>query len=262
MREQKLIKKGSVTVEAAIFLPLFVIAVLTVAFSMRWILYEIQVTSLAMDEAHRLAITAYYKEKESTDITTSLLLNARIVSRSNDETSLNGMCYVSAYNTDNESQSYTDIVHLSVSYSRSIPFPSLIQTPSPGETTLIFREFVGRTTVLSTETEDVTEDDSVVWVFPVAGERYHLENCPFIQVYARQTTLSTSVRRKYTPCAHCNPEKLGDGNYVFVFPNQGKSYHQGNCFVVDRYVVAMMKSAAEERGYTPCKTCIGEEKDE
>lgn len=262
MWEQKFIKKGSVTVEAAIFLPLFFIAVLTVAFSMRWILYEIQVTCLAMDEAHRLAITAYSKEKESTDIATSLLLNDRIANRSIDETSLDGLCYISEFRTDKESQGYTDIIRLGVSYSRNIPFPSVIQKPTAGETTLIFREFVGRTAVISTEPSDVTEEDLVVWVFPVAGERYHMENCPFIQVYARQTTLSASVRRNYTPCAHCNPEKLGNGNYVYVFPNQGKSYHQGNCFIVDRYVVAMMKSAAKERGYTPCKSCIGEENDE
>jgi len=262
MWEQKLIKKGSVTVEAALLLPLFFMAVLTVAFSMRWILYEIQVTCLAMDEARRLSISAYSKEKESTDIATSLLLNERIANRSIDETSLDGMCYVSQYITDKENQGYTDIIHLGVSYSRNILFPSLIQNPSPGETTLIFREFVGRTAVISSEPINASDEDSVVWVFPVAGERYHRENCPFIQVYARQTTLSASVRRNYTPCVHCNPEKLGDGNYVYVFPNQGKSYHQGNCFVVDRYVVAMMKSAAEERGYTPCKTCIGEEKDE
>jgi hypothetical protein len=255
--ERKPIKRGSVTIEAALFLPLFFVAILTVAFSMRWILYELQTTNLALDEANRVAISAYQDDWDVLSRNGIFSLNHRIITRSLEETSLEHACYVSQTAHEFLDSGLTDLIEISITYPRSIPVPFFQDYSRQGETRLLFRAFVGRSQEESFSLEDVDDDDFIVWVFPVAGERYHLEDCGFIKVCARQKILSSSLRSTYSPCQHCHPETLEDGHYVYVFPNQGSVYHRGNCFIVDRFVIAMMKSAAEERGYTPCKSCFG-----
>ncbi len=96
-----------------------------------------------------------------------------------------------------------------------------------------------------------------VWVFPVAVERYHVVDCPYIKVNARQMLLTDSIRRRYEACSLCDPQGLPNGSLIYCFPRAGKVYHRASCTQVDRYVVSMSVTEAEKKGYTPCSKCEG-----
>ncbi|MPN26874.1 hypothetical protein SDC9_174300 [bioreactor metagenome] len=101
------------------------------------------------------------------------------------------------------------------------------------------------------------EDSEIVWIFPVAGEKYHKKECPYIKVAATQTILTKSVKKKYKPSSLCNSRNLKKGSLVFCFYNSGQSYHSPNCPTVDRYVIEIEKSDAIKQGYSPCLKCGG-----
>lgn len=51
-------------------------------------------------------------------------------------------------------------------------------------------------------------------------------------------------------------------SYVYVFPKYGERYHIQGCFTMERYpenYFPMDRKEAEEKGYSPCLVCIGNE---
>jgi len=251
-------KRGSITIEAAIILPLFFLALVAMAFVIRIISLEEQIAFVSIDEAKHVATEAYDQEGSLAETVLEVALRVRFNKRFHEEVKINGSGYLSDFLYRYEDNGLTDLISYSVDYPRKFPIPYYQNENRWASQTIVFRGFVGRSEeesfVLS---EELEEDDIIVWVFPVAGERYHLEDCPHIKVLPRQTVLTGAIKRSYRPCKHCHPEKVSTGNMVYIFPSSGEVYHRGNCFLVDRYVISMEKSIAEQKGYTPCLTCIG-----
>ena len=206
-------KKGSITVEAAIILPLFIIAVLTISYTVKLIEAEENVINGVADEARYIAAYAY-------------------IERSID----------AAYTVRNR-------------------MPVKMRGDFHRKTGILFRGFVGRDNkgqIFSFDMMQTADDGTTVWVFPVAGERYHGENCSYIRVYPVQTILTDEVRKHYTPCRLCRPEEYGNGHIVYCFKKTGKAYHSAECSTVDRYVIEMTRYEAEADGYSRCLKCGGQ----
>lgn len=254
--QKKSIKRGSITIEAAIILPIFFLALVAVAFLIRIISLEEQIAFVSIDEAKYVATQAYQQEGPLKETAIETALRFRINTRLN-EVRLNGNGYVSGFHYRYKENGLTDLVSYSIYYPIKFPIPFYQNQDRNGIQTLTFRAFVGRSEEDNFIISEELEEDIIVWVFPVAGERYHLEDCPHIRVLPRQTSLTPGIKRSYRPCKHCHPEKLSTGNSIYIFPSSGEVYHRGNCFLVDRYVISMEKSIAQQKGYTPCLTCIG-----
>ena len=255
--------KGSITIEAAIILPVFFLALIAMAFVIRIISLEEQIVFVGMDEAKHVSTKAYMQEGFIAEAIIEGELRLRLNARLNEEVKLDGNGYLTNFSYRYEECGLTDLISYSIEYPRKFPVPYYQNQNRWGVRTMVFRGFVGRSEdenfLIS---EELEEDDFIVWVFPVAGERYHLEDCPHIRVLPRQTALTSKVKKSYRPCKHCHPEKLSLGNMVYIFPSTGEVYHRGGCFMVDRYVISMEKSIAEQKGYTPCRTCIGGKQNE
>ena len=253
---RKNIKKGSVTVEAALIIPIFFISLLTLAFTIRIVLFELEATLLVSDEAQRISIDAY-ENKESWQAVTAISLDQRLRKRFVKENSPRDSCSLHSFNYRFKQDGLSELIYFDISYNRKIPLPYFADLASPGLTGILFRGFVGHNPDDNFLNQIEDEEDVEVWVFPLAGERYHLEDCKYIKVCARQSILNERIRSAYSPCSLCKPGILTDGSFVYIFPNAGKVYHRGTCFIVDRYVVPMMKSEAEAEGYTACMVCFG-----
>lgn len=255
---KKHIDRGSITIEAAIILPIFFLALVALVFVIRIISLEEQIAFVSMDEAKYVATQAYGQEGPVEEGVIEASLRIRINTRLNNEVNLNGTGYVSDFSLGYKDHGLTDLISYSIDYPQNFPVPFYETQNRWGQRSLVFRAFVGRSQEESfVPSEELEEDDIMVWVFPVAGERYHLEDCPHIRVLPRQTLLTEAIKRSYRPCQHCHPDKISTGNMIYIFPSTGEVYHRGNCFLVDRYVISMEKSIAEQKGYTPCQTCIG-----
>ena len=213
-------KKGSFTVEAAIVAPLFFLALAAVIFLIRLDLQQEAFLYDLTEEAKQAAYLAHYLPLEE-----------------------DGGMRAEFYRTET----------LSV----PVPFPFFRQGRVNFRETLRFRGFVGLAaegTPLAFEEMERESSDDLVWIFPRRGERYHKRECRIVTVYPEERHLTASLRRTYDGCQNCKPETLENGTPVYCFAT-GKVYHSRECSAVERYVVSIAKSQAEEQGYSACSYC-------
>ncbi|MDR1572300.1 MAG: hypothetical protein LBS32_07230 [Clostridiales Family XIII bacterium] len=247
-------RRGSFTVEAAIFLPVFIIGVLTVAYLLKMIAVQENVFHALTDEARAVAAEAVavpYPVFFGRD------LMARISEENGDELE-NARMSAFAYRFSRGA--YTEQVEIRLDYDIGVKLPDAAVRSIPVSDILLFRAFVGADNAgppLRQEDLEAEKESFTVWIFPRSGAKYHGEDCSYIEVWPREMALSDSLRRKYEPCGLCKPKDLSNGSLVYCFTTSGEVFHRGGCTSVDRYVVPIQKDEAEARGYTACARCGG-----
>ena len=279
-------KRGSLFVETAIVLPLFLLAVLSISILIRITAVEENTMRCFSEEAQKTLKEAYLtqldllpgqfdmdfsdpsdsydsiQQKGKTGISEALvhgaLLEFRIQSRLKEETvslkdaSLNRFEYLYS---DGEA---SGLIHCGFKYGVELPLPLDFHRQLQFEQRLLFRGFIGADENgegMGFEAMETQDDANTVYVFPRAGERFHKSDCRIIEVYPKEMVLSPSVRKKYTPCKICDAEDLPYGFRVYCFDTSGKAFHRGSCSTVDRFVIGIDGEEAMEQGYTPCYYC-------
>jgi len=251
-RDIKNTKKGFLSVEASIFVPLFVIAVLTFGYLMKVSIASENVMHIMADEARRLSMYSYTMEAMPGFRYT---LTERILDENKDIDST----YVETFKYRFEHSGKEDLIGLRVSSEIKIKLPIVFKEKVEVSDVLLFRAFTGREYIpeyIDYDKMEEEEEPRIVWVFPRAGERYHEEFCRYINVAARQGLLTAEITRKYSPCSLCGAGSVSTGSVVYYFTSSGSAYHKGSCYIVDRYVISMDEKDAVSKGYTPCSVCI------
>jgi len=245
--------KGYYTVEAAVFLPLFILALLTIGYFIKIYGCSENVMHSAADESRRLASLAY-------DIKISPGLESRLEERISLENPDISWTDVDRFRYLHEKNGIHGLISFDVDYRMNVDFPLGLRNGFSGKEKIRCRGFIGAVRDADPISFADMEKDKrslAVWVFPWSGRRYHKETCTHISSYPKQMMLNDDIRSRYSPCALCHPEKLGNGNFVYCFTRSGYAYHRGSCRLVDKYIVSMEKYQAEKRGYTPCLKCGG-----
>ncbi len=248
-------KKGFITVEAAIFLPIFIIGVLTFAYLIKFLSVQEAVFHSFTDEARIISA------ESGINPLSAPLFEPKLKDRIYDE---NGDL-VSNVDVDRflylyPSHGMTGMISMDLNYNVNIKLPIPFYDKLPVSESLLFRGFIGKEEVLdplSFEEMEKEKSSDLVWIFPRAGGRYHGENCTYIKSEPRQMIMSRQIRRKYDSCGICDSYHLLDGSLVYCFKT-GNSYHTGSCPIVDKYVISIEKDDAIRKGYTPCSKCGGE----
>ena len=251
--------KGSIAVESAILLPLFIVGILTIGYLLKFCMISEGVHHALSDEARRIMA-------EASVLPYPIGIEQEIVKRINDE-SRGEIKDVKIdrflYRIPGVSKGgfvYTDLIAVSVSFETPLRLPRLLPLDIEGERTVLCRAFVGAVQNGAPKPFSEMENDDgggMVWIFPRAGERYHGEHCAYIENNPREVLLDKDVRRNFTPCKLCKPDGRRDGVLVYCFFTSGKAYHTGDCTVVERYVIQIGKEDAESQGYTICSKCGG-----
>ena len=115
--------------------------------------------------------------------------------------------------------------------------------------TFLFRPWVGESR------QDTQADDTRVYVFPKYGERYHAYGCRIMKEGSVEAILTEQLKRKYAACKTCRPSSLPYGSLVFLFSDGSRVYHRKECPCITKYYVSMPKGEAVAEGYTPCLFC-------
>lgn len=248
-------KKGFLTVEAAIFLPVFIIGVLTLAYMIKFMAIQETIFHSFTDEARALSaeagicpIAPFFESK----------LKDRIYDENGDNLSdldLKNFKYL--YHT----HGLSGMISMDLDYKVNIKLPIPFYKTLPVCESLIFRGFIG--TEVSPDPMPFQEmeqekESELVWIFPRAGGKYHQENCIYIKSEPRELVMSAKILRKYKPCGICHSSELRNGDLAYCFLRSGEAYHTGSCPIVDKYVISIEKDEAIKRGYTPCSKCNGE----
>lgn len=252
MLMKKNTKKGFMTIEAAIMLPILIIAVLSTACLIKVTAADEEVLHAMTDELRLSQTTAYNMKSDISLIPRTV---SRVLKSDSDIKAFYPTGFRYLY-TDEE-RGIDDLIRLEGTYRLSVPFGELLKNEAVRVQKATVRAFTGKD--MSDDTSfagfEKEEKADLVWVFPRAGERYHKENCSYIAVKARETVLSSKLKRERSPCKLCKPEERA-GSIVYCFKT-GEVYHTALCTSVDRYVISMEREDAIENGYTPCMKCGG-----
>ncbi|QIB69274.1 hypothetical protein Ami103574_08035 [Aminipila butyrica] len=248
-------KKGNIGVETAILLPLVVLSILTIAYLIKVDCAGEAIISAAFDETRRLSIESYTGPGQLAAIG----FPGRVEKRLRQETSCKGIS-VERFRYLYGNGYMDKLISFQVEYEMDPHFPISFYDVFQGKERILARAFVGSSRYgLPGEFSQMEqqEDSEIVWIFPVAGKKYHQENCSYIKVAATETILNSSIKKRFKPCSICEAAELEKGNVIYCFYNQGQSYHRPSCPSVERYVREIEKSQAIQRGYTPCLKCGG-----
>ncbi len=248
-------KKGFLTIEAAIFLPIFIIGVLTFAYLIKFMSVQEAAFHSFTDEARVLGSESSINPLAAPFF--ELKLKDRIYDENgSDISNVNLQHFLYLY----PAHGMTDMISMDLNYDVNIKLPIPFYKRIPVSESLLFRGFVGKKgngDPLPFEEMEKEKESDLVWVFPRAGGRYHGESCTYITSEPRQMTLSIQIRRRYDPCSTCDASDFPDGTLVYCFKT-GDSYHVGSCPIVDKYVISIEKEVAVRRGYTACSKCGGD----
>ena len=243
-------KKGFLSLEASIFVPLFVIAVLTFGYLIKVAVVSESIMHVMADEARRLSMYSY-------NVKIAPGFEYKLRSRILEENKDIDDTYVETFMYLYEHAGKEDLIGVRVSSSIKIKLPIVFHDRVETSDTLLFRAFTGREYIPEYGNfENIEEELRIVWVFPTAGARYHEEWCGYINVAARQAPLTSELMKSYSPCTLCAAGNLPSGSLIYYFAGSGSVYHKGSCFIVDRYVISMDEKEAVKSGYTPCSRCI------
>lgn len=260
MDMMKITKRGYFTIEAAIFLPVFIIALLTLAYIIRIICIEERITHIMTDEGRYLSTRAYDNRSFVSELKMGAILGIHLSERFNSEVKHNTDHYLTDYQYLIKKNGMSGIISYGLTYQSHVNLPINLLGEKSFEKNLLFRGFIGADYDIDSFDYELMEEENVsviVWVFPKAGEKYHSENCRHIKVYPRQVIVTKGIMNRYKGCRHCIKVKMPIGSIAYIFEAEGGVYHKGSCFTVDRYVISMDLDTAESKGYTACKTCGG-----
>lgn len=252
MHMNKNTKTGYYTLEAAIILPMFVIAVITFGYLIKMIGTDEQVMHAMTDEGRRLSMYSYSME-------TVPVFPVRVVLRVDKTAEDAEKIFMTDFEYLFSSDGIEDLIYMEMSYAVDVKLPLRFYEGFDRKRSLLLRAFTGSEHVNDAggfENMQRDQEYEEVWIFPVAGKKYHNKECDYIDVCPRRVKLTHVLRLRYSPCKLCEPGKLANGTSVYCFES-GRVYHRGNCHTVDRYVVSMDRGDAEKKGYTACSKCRG-----
>ncbi|MDO4544890.1 MAG: hypothetical protein Q4C25_01920 [Bacillota bacterium] len=245
--------KGFYTVEAAIFMPLVILAVLSLGYFMRVEGTWENCIHGAVDESGKAAAGAY-DGKGSAGV--GLRIEQRILEE-NPKLDQGNVSTVRHWKDGGRAKALTSYrveatmsLHLPLGFERQFSFDAKVK----------YRNFVGsksKNPPLGAERLQQEEKEDPVWVFPHSGEKYHGESCTYVKASVSQMVLSSSLKKKYRPCGLCDSGNIPAGSIVFCFQGEDTAYHRGSCKSVKRHTIIMDRSEATKKGYRPCSKCGG-----
>ena len=242
-------KRGSMIVEAAIGLPVYIIAVVTLCWLIKACFLETAVYCTSCSEMQRSSISVVQGATASANIENALEKSGVDGSQFHKKALVRGITVEGTGGFEKLIYSYDTEIKM------PLPFVKEIQL----ENEIVFHRWDGYSSGGSPFSFDRMEqsgDGTPVIIFPRTGGRYHSRSCRYANAYPETVMLSPAIRKKYSRCRLCTNGKEADGMTVYIF-RYGGSFHTSECSAVDKFIMTMDKKDAVKKGYTPCSVCGG-----
>ncbi len=246
-------KKGYITLEAAIILPVFMLAVVSIFYYIAFFSIIENVAYCSIEETAKLASKASVVKVAPGFVPG---LENRIISDNPQVKNLDTESFRYLYwdgDTDN-------MISVTEKYFVELKLPMGFDHTASIESKVKCRGFAGRRvsgTPMTFDEMEMVGEWNPVWIFPMSGEKYHSPDCTYVKANAREMVLTDDLERRFGPCSLCSSDELSKGSYVYCFMENGTVYHRSDCSQVDKYAVEVNKEEAQEKGYSPCSKCGG-----
>ena len=246
-------KKGFYTVEAAIFLPLMLLAVLSLGYYMRVEGTWENCIHGAVDESTLIASRSY-------DYVNAMSAGAAVSKRINDDNPALDEMKIKSLRVMYSDGHTDDLTSYKIDASIHLKLPLGFSREFAMEQGIKFRGFTGVDgggDPMGAEGLETYAQQNPVWIFPHAGEKYHSENCTYVKASVSPKVLTEALKKKYDSCSLCRSGDIPSGSIVFCFGSEDTAYHSGTCSSIDRHTVVIDESEAVKKGYGACSKCGG-----
>lgn len=250
---RKINNKGYYTVEAAIFIPIFVLCILCIGYMIKVTSAEEEIMHAMTDESRLAMINAYVMKKDP-------LLPGRIKKRIKKLNNKIEHPVVRNYWFGHSDGKDKGLISFEVKCVLKNKMPIAGMKKFELSNRLMCRGFVGAfaiSTPMSFEEMEKTGEENQVWIFPEYGYRYHNKGCTFLRIKFTGVRLDESLKKSLSPCKICRAKDIQNGAVVYYFLEYGMVYHRKSCTALYKNKISIDKYVAEDRGYTPCSKCGG-----
>lgn len=278
MKKKKL--SGSLTLEAALILPLFLLSLFTVIMLMKLGVVHYQVQSSLAEMAEDLSVVHYVLQKESIEevvddieqfldehednpITAPLKDSMNIMvgglksksygvlfrkymnKETQQELGIKGL----QFHTDSSTEQ--EMIILKVSYEVSLPSVANILSELVLSNQVVTRGWIGAEHYKSQEQEsDKGDQDEIVYIFLSSKEIYHPASCPKLNIKVKQMTAKEAKSLGKKSCSFCGGKADIQG-YVYA---TNKTYHSATCYHIKPKVKSVKLSQVKDR--RPCRCSV------
>lgn len=237
-------KKGHFILEAAIFVPIFILAFLAIGQLINIAGVREGIMHSASDEAGRVARLSY-KVKQA-EIYRSKI-KTRVIR------SVKGANDVSI--RDYEYLKEDDLISFELHYRCKNKIKIGVRENVYMADRVICRAFTGKKLEGSMGFDAMQGiGDEEVWIFPESGRCYHRGSCTYVRSSAHAAVKAGNILSGYGPCKKCKSNNSVLGSIVYVFEN-GDKFHFRNCKTLNKICESMGKDEACKSGYVPCSKC-------
>ena len=246
-------RHGFYTLEAVLFLPFVILAVISIGYFIRLDSVWENVMHCAIDESAYSASRAYDSVSELDSI-------PKIRKRILQENDLLQTLHIRGV-ADRYSDGISDeLTCYTIKASMGMDLPAGFSRQFDFTGRVKYRGFRGsRYDAAGMGDEGLERDEpkDPVWIFPQSGERYHTSSCTYVRATVKAEVLSSSLKSRFKPCEMCNSGELPLGSLVYCFRGEDTAYHRGSCRSINRHTAIIDRTEAEDKGYTPCSKCGG-----
>ena len=245
--------KGFYTLEASLFLPLVILAVITLGYFMRVEGSWEKCVHGAIDESMLAASKSY-------DSINAFSAPTSISKRINDD-----VPNLTSMQLKNLKVMYDDgyidsITSYRICASIDLQMPVGFSRTFELDQKIKYRGFVGVKNTgngMGPELLETHEVQNPVWIFPHSGEKYHGKTCTFVKATAEPKVLTSQIKKEYKTCNTCDSADIQIGSIVFCFAGEDTAYHKGSCGTIVKHTTVIDKSEAIKRGLGACSKCGG-----
>ncbi len=266
--------KGSMMLEAAIFLPLFIVAVAMLGCLVKAIWLNVLVVEAGTDQVRQYCtVDTIVTHKLAGDIfgpPNIFILDSKVENALEREGLEKGKLHIlpallKAPSSDDKAGStkYHNVSNgsftIRLNYDVDMNFPKKFVDKLGLKKYISARKWIGLKydgQAFSFSEMQQNGKGSIVAIFPNAGECYHDLSCRVVMSNKEAVSLNNSVRRKYSQCPLCCEGDEVNGQTVYVF-KYGSCYHEAECPSVSKYYVTMDVEDAVSRNYRVCNVCGG-----
>ena len=195
-------KKGVYTIEAAICLPLVMLAVLTLGYF------------LEADSAWENCMNAAFREcsyAQCSGLNLSRLSIGMKLGRDASDFGQDVDLRIGGGMSAYADGRHTDLNTFSLKARVTLPLPLGFGRSFSYEDTVKYRDFTGlkyTRPALGAEGLEQSTDSTAVWIFPQSGTKYHEEDCTYVKATVHSCVLTSALKgeaedKGYTPCSKC-----------------------------------------------------------